>query len=65
VFSSPGKTTILPVNIEKIENENFCSIVKGKSGMITTVGKSDGFIILDENSEGLLKDTLVEVYLFR
>jgi molybdopterin molybdotransferase len=38
--------------------------VFGKSGLISTMTRADGLIKIDINTEGLDKDSLVDVYLF-
>jgi len=61
---SPGKSVCLPV-ILKLENNSYLAEpVFGKSGMISTLTRADGYIIIDINKEGLKKDELVMVHLF-
>ena len=69
VPGSPGRTVLLPVILRR-ENETYtgqpvyiAQPVFGKSGMIVTLTKADGYIIIDLNKEGLKKDELVMVQL--
>ncbi len=60
VPQSPGRTTIQLVNID---NDNNVSIIYGQSGLISTLSKADGYIIIDENKEGINVEEEVKVYL--
>jgi molybdopterin molybdotransferase len=44
--------------------EYIAEPVFGKSGMISSLTKADGYIIIDMNKEGLKKDEPVFVHLF-
>jgi len=44
------------------ENEIHAEPVFGKSGLITTMTRADGYILIEENKEGLKKDEIVEVF---
>ena len=61
---SPGRTLCQPV-ILRLEGETYIAEpVFGKSGMITTLTRADGYIIVYLNKEGLKKDETVMVHLF-
>jgi molybdopterin molybdotransferase len=62
--ASPGKTTCQPVTLCRENNSYTAEPVFGKSGMISTLTRSDGYIIIDKNKEGLKKDEVVMVFLF-
>jgi molybdopterin molybdotransferase len=63
VPGSPGKTVLQPV-ILHIDEEVYCAEpVFGKAGMITTLTRADGYIIIDLNKEGLRNGELVMVHL--
>jgi molybdopterin molybdotransferase len=80
IASSPGKTTIQPVTLASTTlstgastslctgstmcDDYIAEPVFGKSGMISSLTKADGYIIIDMNKEGLNKDESVLVYLF-
>ena len=60
--SAPGKMTCQPVKLLRREKEYYAEPVFGKSGLITTLTKADGYILIDQNKEGLQKDEIVEVF---
>jgi len=64
VPGSPGKTVCQPVILSMRDNSYFAEPVFGKSGMITTLTRADGYIIIDLNKEGLKKGEPVEVHSF-
>lgn len=59
---APGKMTCQLVRLIRQENEFHAEPVFGKSGLITTMTRADGYILIDENKEGLKKDEIVEVF---
>ena len=61
---APGKTVCQPVILKFEENLCYAQPVFGKSGMITTLTKADGYITIDLNKEGLNKGEDVLVHLF-
>ncbi len=61
--SSPGKETYQTVNIVERNGKNYAIPTFGKSGMITLLSKSDGYIVLKPHEEGILKGEEREVYL--
>ena len=64
VPGSPGKTLCQPVILHAKDGEYLAEPVFGKSGMITTLTRSDGFIIIELNREGLKNGEPVMVHLF-
>lgn len=62
--SAPGKTTCLLVRLIWEDGGYTAEPVLGKSGLITTMTKADGYVIVDMNREGLKKDEIVPVYQF-
>jgi molybdopterin molybdotransferase len=64
VPGSPGRTVLLPVILRLEENGYTAEPVFGKSGMIVTLTRANGYIIIDMNKEGLKKDEDVLVHLF-
>jgi molybdopterin molybdotransferase len=38
--------------------------VLGKSGSISTLSRSDGYFLIDEDSQGVTENTAVKVYLY-
>jgi len=61
---SPGKTVCQPVILSFEDGGYSAEPVFGKSGMITTLTRADGYIIIDLNKEGLKKGEPVLVHLF-
>ncbi|MDR0465065.1 MAG: molybdopterin molybdotransferase MoeA, partial [Treponema sp.] len=63
VPGSPGRSVCLPVAL-KLENGFYIAEpVFGKAGMISTLTRADGYIIIDLNKEGLKKDEQALVFL--
>ncbi|WP_028855279.1 molybdopterin molybdotransferase MoeA [Psychrilyobacter atlanticus] len=64
LHSTPGRTTYQMIN-KTIENDDIViNPIFGKSGMTTLMTKSNGYIILESNIEGLEKGSRVKVYRF-
>lgn len=61
IVQSPGRTTFQLVTIDEDYNVH---LVLGKSGLINALAKADGYIIIDDNSEGVNVGEMVDVYLF-
>lgn len=61
--SSPGKTTYQMVRLEKRQGEYFALPSFGKSGMISMLSNSQGYIILEEYEEGIYKGEMRTIYL--
>ena len=64
VASSPGMFTCWPVKLEWTDNGYTAIPVFGKSGLITTLTKADGYFSVDRDREGLLAGETVLVNLF-
>ena len=64
VPTSPGRLTCWPVKLEWTEGGIIADPVFGKSGLITTLTKADGYFIVDRDTEGLKTGETVKVYLF-
>ena len=62
--SSSGRKTFQLVNLISSGEENIAQPVLGKSGMIYTMSRADGYIIIDKNQEGLKKGQNVQVFIF-
>ncbi|WP_422485564.1 gephyrin-like molybdotransferase Glp [Gudongella sp. DL1XJH-153] len=62
--SSPGKETYHMVSIKEENGQTFATPSFGKSGMITLLSKSSGYIVIKEHEEGIDKGEKREVYLF-
>jgi len=64
VASSPGKLTCWPVRLEWTGKEFAAEPIFGKSGLITTLTKADGYFTVDRDTEGLEAGRTVLVHLF-
>jgi len=64
VASSPGKLTCWPAKLEWTGDGYNAIPVFGKSGLITTLTKADGYFIVDRDREGLPAGDTVLVHLF-
>lgn len=61
---APGRTVCQPVILRFEGGSYLAEPVFGKSGMITTLTRADGYVLIDLNKEGLQKDEAVAVHLF-
>lgn len=64
IASSPGKLTCWPAVLEPEGCGYSASPVFGKSGLITTLTKADGYFTVDRDREGLEAGSQVMVHLF-
>lgn len=64
VPSAQGREDYVRVRISQYEGTYIADPIFGKSGLISTLAKAQGMIRIDMNTEGLDKDSLVDVYLF-
>lgn len=61
--SSPGRTTYQMIKLIEREGEYYALPSFGKSGMISLLSQSQGYIILESKEEGIYKGEKREVYL--
>ncbi len=61
--SSPGRETYQMVKLENRDSKIYATPSFGKSGMITLLSNSDGYIIIKPHEEGIYKGEEREVYL--
>lgn len=64
VASSPGKLTCWPAVLEPSGCEYTATPVFGKSGLITTLTKADGYFTAARGAEGIKAGEIVMVHLF-
>ena len=63
INSAAGRLDLVRVRLQEQENNLPLAIpVLGKSGSISTLSRAHGYFLIDEASQGLNKDTQVEVY---
>ena len=66
VPAAGGKTTCLPVKLKRCGSGRYTAEpVFGKSGLITSLTKADGYMMMDVNQEGLKAGERVQVTLLR
>ncbi|MFA7533810.1 MAG: molybdopterin-binding protein, partial [Tissierellaceae bacterium] len=61
--SSPGKVTYQTVDLVERDGEFYAVPTFGKSGMITLLSDSQGYIVIQAHEEGIYKGEKREVYL--
>lgn len=64
VSSGTGREHYVMVTVSQEGEKTMVTPVYGKSGMLTMMTKSIGYICIDQNQEGLYKGEKVKVYLF-
>lgn len=64
IASEGGREEFIRVILKKKDGKFWAVPVLGKSGMISTLAKADGYIVIGVNQEGLYQEDLVTVYLF-
>ena len=64
INSAPGRRDLIRVQLSRAETGWVAEPVLGKSGAITTLSRAHGFFLIDEDSQGLTKDTEVKVTLY-
>ncbi len=64
VVSNNGSDDFLPVRLQEIDGVMTANPIHYKSGLITLLSKSDGYIWIPRYAEGLDKGAEVEVYSF-
>jgi len=62
--SNHGRAEFIAVFLETIDNGLFARPIRGKSGLITSLAASDGYICIPRDCEGLAQGTKVTVYLW-
>lgn len=60
-----GKSNCFAVKLEETEEGCIAHPVLGKSGLISTMTESDGYLVTDRNKEGIKQGELIKVRLFR
>jgi molybdopterin molybdotransferase len=64
ISSSPGREEHVRVILEERDNEIWAIPVYGKSGLITTLVRADGTVLVPLNCNGIEQDEVVDVRLF-
>jgi molybdopterin molybdotransferase len=63
--SAPGRTDFVRVSLENKDGKWLAEPIFGKSGLLSTLVKSDGLVEIPSPSEGMTKGTIVHVRLFK
>ena len=61
--SAPGRETCQLVELIQREEGYIARPILGKSGLISTLSKSEGYVMIDRNKEGIKAGEVVKVYL--
>lgn len=61
--SAPGRLDVLRVMLTERDGELWAEPVQGKSGLISTLTRADGAVLVPEGTEGLLAGAWVDVWL--
>lgn len=64
VSANHGRTQFTNVSLETNESDIIAVPIRSKSGLITSLSRSDGYICIPRDKEGVLADEEVEVFLF-
>jgi molybdopterin molybdotransferase len=65
VASAAGRQDHVRVHIESGDSDGYVAVpVMGKSGLITTLVRADGVVVVPQNKLGLDTDEVVTVILF-
>ena len=64
VHSAQGREEYIRVKIEDIQGQISARPVFGKSGMLSTLVKADGFFVVPIHAEGIPAGEMVDVFLF-
>jgi len=62
--SNNGREEAVIVKLNSVNNEYVALPMFYKSGLISSLSKSDGYFIIPRESEGVMKDSIVDVVLF-
>jgi molybdopterin molybdotransferase len=63
--SAPGRRDIVRVKLQCENTTLTAHPIMGKSGSISTLSKAHGYFLIDEDSQGVSEETIVEVYLYQ
>ncbi len=65
INSAPGRRDVVRVKLIKDEKNWIAMPILGKSGSISTLSRSDGYFLIDEDSQGVSENSAIKVYLFQ
>ncbi|MGI9536474.1 MAG: molybdopterin molybdotransferase MoeA [Desulfocapsaceae bacterium] len=64
INSAAGRLDVIRVELRFESDELQANPILGKSGAISTLSKAHGYFLIDEDSQGVSIDEIVEVYLY-
>ena len=64
INSAAGRLDVVRVALEADEGELLARPVLGKSGAISTLSQAHGYFLIDEDSQGVSTNDIVDVYLY-
>lgn len=64
VHATPGRKNYQMVDLYENNNILYAKPIHGKSGTITLLSNSKGYTVIETELEGLVKGSLIDVYLF-
>ncbi len=65
INSAPGRRDVVRVQLLQ-EGDSWIAVpVLGKSGSISTLSRSDGYFLIDEDSQGVTEQSIIKVYLYQ
>lgn len=62
--SAAGRRDLVRVRLVREDGQWLVDPVLGKSGSISTLSRTHGYLVIEESSQGLAVDAIVEVFLF-
>jgi molybdopterin molybdotransferase len=65
INSAAGRRDVVRVKITHQNESWIAEPVLGKSGSISTLSRSDGYFLIEENSQGITENSVIKVYLFQ
>lgn len=65
INSAPGRRDVIRVKLRCDGNTWTAEPILGKSGSISTLSRAHGYFEIDEDSQGLLENTTIKVFLYK
>lgn len=62
--ATPGRALIQMVSLEETSEGWLCHPIFGASGNLSTLAKADGYFVIKQHEEGIIKDSQINVTLF-
>lgn len=65
INSAPGRLDVVRVRLLQQGDSILAEPILGRSGSISTLSRANGYFLIDEQSQGVTKDSSVEVFIYR